>query len=81
MKYEQPKREFGKNPNGETTRIIDAAIQELFTKWFIVVKDHHDTKQMHERVFVMILRRLNTEHAHIMPALQYNRRTLEIRLF
>lgn len=53
---------------GRTTLIIDAAIQELFTKGEVVVEDHHfgesaqDHRNANKRTFDFLLRRLDIEH-------------------
>ena len=53
-----------KNGNrvGNTTRLIDMFVQDFFTKGECVIYDHHNTRQSRERVFNLVLQRLNREH-------------------
>lgn len=48
--------------SGMTTRLADQYIQELFTTGYVEVRDHVDTRQMHEYLWKMVIRRLQFEH-------------------
>ena len=55
---------------GRTTRIIDDVIQQIFTnpgKW-ILVSDHHGSRQADANTMGRIVSRLNLEHQHIMSS-------------
>ena len=54
---------------GNTTRAVDNAIQELFTKGKVVATDHYDIRQAHREVYHRIIKRLEAEH----PRVPYNR--------
>lgn len=47
---------------GRTTRIVDAAIQELFTKGEVQIADHHHEGNHAMSLFIL---RMNTEHRGI----------------
>lgn len=48
--------------DGNTTRVIDNAIQLLFKHRAILVEDHTKHHSSNKMVFFMILKRLETEH-------------------
>jgi len=50
---------------GNSTRQIDAYVQELFTKGNIVVWDHHNTPHATKFLFDNVVRRLSIEHPHL----------------
>jgi len=52
---------------GQTTRIVDDYIQELFTKGSITVVDNEDTYELNRRVTSIIKKRLIVEHNHLIP--------------
>lgn len=54
---EGPRRMYG-----ETTRLIDAAIQTLFTTGTVEVRDHADMREAHINISMRILNRLRAEH-------------------
>ncbi len=47
---------------GNTTRMIDMFVQDFFNKGECQVYDHHPTQESRERVFKLVLERLNREH-------------------
>lgn len=47
---------------GNTTRLIDKFVQDFFNKVEIQVYDHYYTRESSERVFYLVLERLNREH-------------------
>jgi len=47
---------------GNTTRLIDMFIQDFFNKGECQIYDHYNTRESRQRVFDLVLRRLNTEH-------------------
>lgn len=51
--------------SGRTTRIVDAAIQELFEKGFVHVKDHHGDKHTDRLALALVKDRLFREHEHV----------------
>ena len=48
--------------SGRSTRIIDEAIQALFTKGEVVIRDHYDRTEVHQQLANRMKRRLDTEH-------------------
>jgi hypothetical protein len=48
--------------SGQTTRIVDAAIQELFTAGSVIIKDHHPTIEADRHAYLVFRRRLKDEH-------------------
>lgn len=48
--------------SGQTTRIVDKCIQELFNKGQVFVLDHHDFGRSHEYCLKVLLRRISIEH-------------------
>jgi hypothetical protein len=62
---------------GQTTRIVDEAIQELFTKGEVTVTDHMDPikyPQCRMNAYDRVLRRLNIEHKAVIPGLKMDRK-------
>ncbi|MGI4822250.1 MAG: hypothetical protein ACRYFV_13655 [Janthinobacterium lividum] len=47
---------------GQTTRLIDAAIQTLFTEGEVTVRDHVDRPANHKMVYEKVVARLKLEH-------------------
>lgn len=50
---------------GRTTRLVDQAIQDLFTKGVVLVKDHFDDRQADRYLTERIKKRLDYEHPHV----------------
>lgn len=48
--------------SGQTTRLVDEAIQTLFTTGSVVCKDHHDNSRSHTRLMLIVVDRLQQEH-------------------
>lgn len=66
---------------GETTRRADAAIQTLFTKGEVVVKDHIDYDFQHNRTFDIVLRRLKEEHPWMKVTVERKERRITLNGF
>jgi hypothetical protein len=64
--------------SGQTTREIDAAIQELFTKGKIVVGDHHGTREADRHQFMGILGRMAHEHPNEELIVDRNRFSIKM---
>ena len=47
---------------GNTTRLIDMFVQDFFNKKECKIYDHYGTRQASQRVFNLVLQRLNQEH-------------------
>lgn len=47
---------------GNTTRLADYYIQQLFNTGFCIIRDHHPTKMASENLFQIIWNRLYKEH-------------------
>jgi hypothetical protein len=47
---------------GNTTRLIDIFVQDFFNEGKCQVYDHYSTRQSSQRVFDLVLQRLNREH-------------------
>ncbi len=47
---------------GQTTRLVDAAIQTLFTEGEVAVRDHIDRRANHQMVYEKVVARLKLEH-------------------
>lgn len=62
--YFRPIALLGKR-KGNTTRLADFYIQELFYKKTVTLEDHHDTHEAHERLMKIVLKRLSIEHPHV----------------
>jgi hypothetical protein len=68
---------------GNTTRLVDHAIQLLFDGKIVVVHDDWDSgkhKRANEHLFTSILKRLNFEHSHIVDKLVVDKKKMEIYL-
>lgn len=55
---------------GNSTRLIDQYVQELFTKGEIQVFDHFDTQESHESLFKRVLNRLGFEHPYVFSKMK-----------
>ena len=53
---------MGERRSGNTTRIIDEAIQALFNHGAVIVKDHFDTGKNNKALIHKIVRRITMEH-------------------
>jgi hypothetical protein len=47
---------------GQTTRLVDAAIQTLFAEGEVKVRDHVDRRANHKMVYELVVARLKLEH-------------------
>jgi len=47
---------------GKTTRIVDAAIQELFNTGRVTIQDHVNHRDSHNRTMQRVCRRHKSEH-------------------
>ena len=79
VKYENEPL-FNYRRTGRTTRIIDNAIQKLFEDGEITVRDHYGTRQADERVFFIIIDRLEREHGITKDMLELNKSRHLIKL-
>ncbi len=64
---------------GRSTRLVDDAIQILFTFGEVIIVDHHGTRESNERLFMRVERRLQAEH----PGKEFeilNKQSLTIKL-
>ena len=61
--------------DGNTTRQVDFAIQKLYEGFIIKVEDHYLMRKANERLFNLILRRLELEHR--LPYL-YEKNKIEV---
>ena len=52
---------FGRR-NGSTTRLIDEAVQELFTRGEVRIRDHYGTRNADQYMLNIFLDRLKAEH-------------------
>lgn len=48
--------------SGRTIKLVDKAVNELFTNGEAIVKDHYDSRESHTDLLKLIIRRLHTEH-------------------
>jgi len=48
--------------SGNTTRIIDEAVQELFENGKVRILDHNDTRMSHRYILDKFIKRLDSEH-------------------
>lgn len=57
-----------KRADGNTTRLVDYYIQELFNNFgnFVIIKDHHDDQRSHKNLLNKVLKRLELEHKNII---------------
>jgi len=65
---------------GETTRLIDFFIQELFTKGEVEVYDHHPSRDADINTFIRVLSRLKYEHNYDTRCIEIDRKNLTIKL-
>jgi hypothetical protein len=71
--------------DGNTTRLVDNAIQILFSGDICVVLDHHEMGRNHKankHLFDQILRRLEVEHRWVLEQkrVMIDKKRLEIRI-
>lgn len=50
---------------GNSTRLVDHAIQLLFENRTILVRDHCNIKEAHDNLYDRVLRRLQFEHSWV----------------
>ncbi len=62
---------------GRSTRLVDEAIQTLFTTGYVEVRDHLDKRMDHNILFERVLSRLLTEHRGV----KFNKGNAEYSLF
>ena len=71
---------------GNSTRLIDKAIQLLFEGKTVIVRDHHyngkNSNKMNAMLFERIIKRIYSEHSPIIEKkrLVFNRKRLEIKI-
>jgi hypothetical protein len=63
---------------GQTTRMVDAAIQTLFTTGEVAVRDHVDHRPTHKLLYEKVVARLHLEHPRDLFI--FNDRLLKIML-
>ncbi len=72
----------GIRQNGNTTRLVDFYIQELFHKEIISIFDHHNNTDFeikgNKYLFDRIVYRLNNEHHNLLSKLNINKNKLTI---
>lgn len=61
QQYGTPRR------TGQSTRLVDQYVQQLFTFGEIEVRDHFDSVSLHELLTERVLLRLKNEHHLLMP--------------
>ncbi len=72
--------------SGNTIRIVDELIQDLFTKGECACYDHYgdgtlDTRNRRKKdVMRMVLRRLESEHGGFHDIVEFNQKTFTIKL-
>lgn len=67
--------------SGNTTRLVDHAIQLLFEGKIVIVRDAWEYgrhKQANEHLFERIIKRMSFEHGHV--ELKINRRELTLQI-
>lgn len=66
---------------GNTTRIIDNAIQILFEEGEVLIRDHHYTgdKEQNNYIFDKVLKRLNSEHPQWIEKLEIDKNYYTIK--
>jgi len=47
---------------GRSTRIVDASIQQLFLTGEVIIRDHYNRREVHQRLANIMKRRLDMEH-------------------
>jgi hypothetical protein len=55
---------FGRR-SGNSTRIIDKIIQDLFKGYPVRVKDHHESRNADHALWLRVIDRIYREHRHI----------------
>lgn len=73
----------GRDPlrqSGQTTRIVDRAIQRLFITGKVTIRDHHPAAEETDRAFKILCKRLNSEHPRVVFR-QTGRHTIEVKYF
>jgi len=65
---------------GNTTRIVDSLIQELFTKGECKIYDHHPSRNDRIRVFSIVLERLFKEHKLVSEDIQIDYQNFTLKL-
>ncbi len=63
---------------GNSTRIIDAAIQALFEGKIVAVRDHYATPRSNRHLMDNIIRRLRVEHQHVKFKVYKNRMLIQL---
>jgi len=69
--------------DGNTTRLVDGAIQIILRGDICVVMDHPDmgrNKEANQYLFQLILNRLSMEHRQVIRNIIFDKKELEIRL-
>jgi hypothetical protein len=66
--------------SGQTTRLIDEAIQTLFTEGTVRIVDHHGTRMASELMFQTFMRRLSLEHRGMYDQCLIDKKRLEVTL-
>lgn len=64
---------------GNTTRIVDNAIQLLFEGECIRCEDHHNTRKSHCDLFVLVERRMNLEHPRVKLQMDSQKLLMKIK--
>jgi len=62
IQYNRTEGEIIYRRTGRSTRIVDAAIQQLFPIGDVFIRDHYDRREGHQRLASIMKRRLDTEH-------------------
>ena len=66
---------------GQTTRIVDQAIQDLFTNGEVIITDHTDFikyPQMRMCTLDIVIRRLKLEHEYTYQSIKVDRKKYRI---
>lgn len=69
--------------DGTTTRIIDEAVQTLFTKGEVTIIDHHRTRKADTYAYYRFLDRLSAEHfrgVRLADHLQLDGKRLHVKI-
>jgi hypothetical protein len=62
IQYNRTEGEIIYRRTGRSTRIVDAAIQQLFLIGDVVIRDHYDRAEVHQQLANKMKRRLDMEH-------------------
>lgn len=68
---------------GNSTRLADYYIQELFTKGYVTIEDHFPHRKAHELLFKKVRRRLEIEHSGMIVSnsrVEFDTNKLTIKL-